>query len=48
LIPRYAYHKPLTVKLPDKCEWQNGFEPNIEGGLVWYTDELKTKIRRWC
>jgi hypothetical protein len=19
----YAYHKPFTVKFPDKCEWQN-------------------------
>lgn len=42
MIPRYAYHKPFTVKLPDKHEWQNWFKTNIEGDLVWYKDELKT------
>jgi len=35
---RYAYHKPFTVKFPDKCEWQNKFQPDIKGGLVWYMD----------
>jgi hypothetical protein len=24
---RYAYHKPFMVKFPDKCEWQNRFNP---------------------
>jgi len=28
---RYAYHKPFTVKFPDKCEWQNKFQPDIKG-----------------
>jgi hypothetical protein len=28
MLPRYAYHKPFTVKFPDKCEWQNGFNPD--------------------
>jgi hypothetical protein len=32
MLPRYAYHKPFTLKFPDKCEWHN------KGGLVWYTD----------
>jgi hypothetical protein len=38
MLPRYAYNKPFTVKLPDKYEWQNGFNPDNKGGLVWYTD----------
>jgi hypothetical protein len=42
MVPRYAYHKPFTVKFPDKCEWQNGFNPNNKGGLVWYTEGSKT------
>jgi hypothetical protein len=42
MIVRYAYHKPFTVKVPDNFEWQNGFTPNIKGGLVWYTDRSKT------
>jgi hypothetical protein len=29
---RYAYHKPFTIKFPDKCEWQNGFNPEGDGG----------------
>jgi hypothetical protein len=41
VTPRYAYHKPFTVKFPDRCEWQNGFKPDIIGGLVWYTDRSK-------
>ena len=28
MLPRYAYHKPFTVKFPDKYEWQNGFNPD--------------------
>jgi hypothetical protein len=31
----YAYHKPFTVKFPDKCEWQDGFNPDNIGRLVW-------------
>jgi hypothetical protein len=27
MLLRYAYHKPFTVKFPDKCEGQNGFNP---------------------
>jgi len=25
MLLRYAYHKPFTVKFPEKCKWQNGF-----------------------
>jgi hypothetical protein len=42
MLPRYAYHKPFTVKFPDKCEWWNGFNPDNKEGLVWYTDWSKT------
>jgi hypothetical protein len=42
LKQRYAYHKPFTVKFPDKFEWQNKFQPFIQGGLVWYMDGSKT------
>jgi hypothetical protein len=34
---RYAYHKPFTVKFPDKCEWRNKFRPDIN-----YMDGSKT------
>jgi hypothetical protein len=53
MLPRYAYHKPFTVKFPDKCEWQNGFNPDNKGDLVWYTDGSKTNkgtgagVYRW-
>jgi hypothetical protein len=42
MLPRYAYHKPFMVKFPDKCEWQNKFNPHNRGGLVWYVDGPKT------
>jgi hypothetical protein len=53
MLLRYVYHKPFTVKFPDKCEWQNGFNPENKGGLVWYTDGSKTNkgtgggVYRW-
>jgi hypothetical protein len=31
-------HKSFTVKLPDKCEWRNEFNPDDKRGLVGYTD----------
>ena len=30
------------VRFPDKCEWQNRFNPERGGGLLWYTDGTKT------
>ena len=51
---RYAYHKPFTAKLPDKCEQQNEFNSDRKGGLVWYTERPKTNkeidagVYRWC
>jgi hypothetical protein len=41
-LPRSAYHKPFTVKFPDKCEWQNGFNPDNKGGQIWYSDRSET------
>jgi hypothetical protein len=31
MLLRYAYHKPFRVKFPDKCEWQNEFNPDNKG-----------------
>jgi hypothetical protein len=51
---RYVHHKTFTVKFPDKCKWQNGFNPDNTVGLVWYTDGYKTDkgigtgVYRWC
>jgi hypothetical protein len=42
MILRYAYHKAFTVKFPNKYEWQNRFNPNSKGDLVWYMDRSKT------
>ena len=52
-FPRHSYRKPFTVKFPDKCEWQNRFNPDNTGGLVLYTDGSKTNkvtgagVYRW-
>jgi ribonuclease HI len=42
MTPRYVFHKPLKVHLSNKHEWQNGLQPDIIGGLVWYTDGCNT------
>jgi hypothetical protein len=50
-MTRYAYHKPFTVKFPDKCACS--LKPDITGGLVKYKDRPKTKkgtgawVYRW-
>ena len=28
---RNTFHKPFTVRFPDKCEWQDRFNPNNKG-----------------
>lgn len=43
MITRYAYHKLIMARFSDKCEWHNGFKPNIIRGLVWYADRSKAK-----
>jgi len=35
-------HKQFTFKVPDTCEWNSIFKPDINGGLVRYTDGSKT------
>ena len=53
MLLRFVYHKPFMVKFPDKCEWQNGFNPDNKGRLVWYIDGFKTSkgtgtgVYRW-
>jgi hypothetical protein len=42
MIPRFVFHKPCKVQLSNKHEWQNGFNPDNKGGLVWYMDGSKT------
>jgi hypothetical protein len=42
VLLRYVFYKPFTVTFPDKCEWQNWFNPDSRRGLFWYTDRSKT------
>jgi hypothetical protein len=42
MIPRHVYDKPFTVRVPDRSERRDGFQPNRKGGLIWYTDGSKT------
>jgi hypothetical protein len=42
MIPRYAFHTPFTVSLPDTGERDWGTVPLKEGGITWYTDRSKT------
>ena len=32
---KMLYHKPLMVKFPDKCEWQNRFIPELNIEWAW-------------
>jgi hypothetical protein len=41
MTPGYVFHKPFKVDLPNKHEWQNGFNSDNKVGLVWYTDGSK-------
>jgi hypothetical protein len=42
MIPRDVYDKPFTIRLPERSEWNKGFEPDRKGGLIWFTDGSKT------
>jgi hypothetical protein len=42
IIPRHAYNKSFTVRLPDRCKWKDSLRTNRKGGLIWYTDSSKT------
>jgi hypothetical protein len=41
MIPRYAFHKPSTVRLPDRSEWDRGSIPLGRKGLIWYMNGSK-------
>jgi len=53
MLLRYVYHKIITNKFADKCEWQTGCNPDNKGSLVWYTDGFQTNkgtgagVYRW-
>jgi hypothetical protein len=38
---RYAYHKLFMVNCPDKCEWQNRFNPDQNG--AWAGTEMSPR-----
>jgi ribonuclease HI len=42
MILIYAFHKPLTVRLPNRSEWERGIVPMEKGRLTWYTDGSKS------
>jgi hypothetical protein len=42
MTPRHVYEKPFTIRLPERSEWKEGFEPDRKGGLIWFTDGSKT------
>jgi hypothetical protein len=42
MIPRHVYNKPFTIRFPDRSEWQEGFQPDQNGELIWFTDGSKT------
>jgi hypothetical protein len=37
MIPRHVYDRPFTIRLLEKIEWKEGFEPDITGGIIVYT-----------
>jgi hypothetical protein len=42
MILRYPFHRPFTVRLPDRTEQKRGFVPMGKGGFIWYIDRSKT------
>jgi hypothetical protein len=38
----HVYDKPFMVRFPDRSEWKNEFQPNREGGRIFYTDGSRT------
>jgi hypothetical protein len=43
MILKRVYDKPFTIRFPDGSEWKKGFQPDRNGGLIWYTDGSKEK-----
>jgi hypothetical protein len=46
MIPKHVYEKPFTIRFPDRSEWKRGFQPDRNGGLIWFTDGSKTKKKQ--
>jgi len=48
MTTRYAYHKPFTVKFPDKCAWPNSLKTDIIWGpgqvQGWVEDQKKALV----
>jgi ribonuclease HI len=42
MIPIRVYNKPFTIRFPDRSEWKKGFQPDRNGGLIWFTEGSKT------
>jgi hypothetical protein len=52
MLPSFAYHKPFMVKFPEKCGYQNRFNPDNKGVVVWFVARYRTKnstdaVYRW-
>jgi hypothetical protein len=41
MTPRYSFHKPFAVRLPDRSQWDKGIIPLGKRGLTSYTDGSK-------
>jgi ribonuclease HI len=42
MLPRHVFHKPFTVRFPDRSEWERGSIPIKKGRLICYPDGFKT------
>jgi hypothetical protein len=42
VISRHVFNKTFTVRLPDRNERKDGFQPDSNKGLLWYVDGSKT------
>jgi len=42
-----VYHKTFTITFPDKCEWQNVFNPDNKGGSK-TNKGIGAGVYRWC
>jgi hypothetical protein len=43
MVSRHVYDKPFRNRFPDRRERKKGVRPDRKGGLIWYTDDSKTK-----
>ena len=42
MLLKHVYDRPFTIRLPDRSEWKEGFQPDTKWGLIWYKDGSKT------